>query len=187
MKRMSGSVKLLLMLMGCCVICGIQPAMAVDVNIKITGEIYIPPCQINGGSDITVDFEKMSLHDVNGSNNAVTKTVSFTCEYYKGNPYIQVMGITLSGAAENVLQTTGANQSMLGIALYQGSDVNAAFPLKIGVGEQGKYGYQIMRGLTGQNNASGAFTFTAVPVKLGSGTLNAGSFSATATMSISYL
>ncbi|WP_258143046.1 fimbrial protein [Escherichia coli] len=86
-----------------------------------------------------------------------------------------------------MLKTTGANPSTLGIALYQGSDVNTTYPLRTGAGEQGQYGYKITRGLTGQNTAVGEFTFTAVPYKHGSGTLNAGMFSATATMSISYL
>lgn len=188
MKGMSGSVRLLLALMGCSFIFGIQPARAVDVNIKITGEIYIPPCKINGNdAEIQVPFGKMSLYDVNGQNNAQTKTVTISCDYYQGTPYIRIDGTVLPGAGDNVLKTTGANPSGLGIALYQGSDVNTAYPLRTGAGERGQYGYKITRGLTGQNSASGTFTFTAVPYKHGSGTLNAGTFSATATMSFSYL
>ena len=188
MKGMPGSVKLLLTLMGCGFIFGIQPARAVDVNIKITGEIYIPPCKVNGNdAEIKVPFGKMSLYDVDGQKNAQTKTVTVNCDYYQGTPYIRVDGTVLPGAGDNVLQTTGANPSTLGIALYQGGDVNTAYPLRTGAGEQGKYGYKITRGLTGQNTASGTFTFTAVPVKYGSGALNAGPFSATAIMSISYL
>ncbi|ELJ5446029.1 fimbrial protein [Salmonella enterica] len=188
MKGISGSLKLLLALMGCCFISGIQPAGAVDVNIKITGEIYVPPCKINGNdAEIQVAFDGMSLYDVDGYKNAKTKTVTVSCDYYQGTPYIRMDGTVLSGAGDNVLETAGANPSTLGIALYQGGDVNAAFPLRIGAGEQGKYGYKITRGLTGQNTASGLFTFTAVPRKYGAGTLNAGTFRATATMSISYL
>lgn len=188
MKGMSGSVKLLLALMGCSFIFGIQPARAVDVNIKITGEIFIPPCKINGNdTEIQVPFGKMSLYDVNGQNNAQTKTVTVSCDYYQGTPYVRIDGTVLQGAGNNVLQTTGANPSALGIALYQGDDVNTAYPLRTGAGSQGKYGYKIMRGFTGQNSASGTFTFTAVPVKYGSVALAAGTFSATATMSISYL
>lgn len=188
MKGMSGSVKLLLALMGCSFIFGIQPASAVDVNIKITGEIFIPPCKINGNdTEIQVPFGKMSLYDVNGQNNAQTKTVTVSCDYYQGTPYVRIDGPVLQGAGDNVLQTTGVNPSALGIALYQGSDVNTAYPLRTGAGEQGKYGYKITRGFTGQNSASGTFTFTAVPVKYGSVALAAGTFSATATMSISYL
>ena len=57
MKGMSCSVKLLLALMGCSFISGIQPVWAADVNIKITGEIYIPPCKINGNdAEINIHF-----------------------------------------------------------------------------------------------------------------------------------
>ncbi|EFO1599851.1 fimbrial protein [Escherichia coli] len=188
MKSISGSVKILLALMGWSFIFGIQPAGAVDVNIKITGEIYIPPCKINGNdTEIQVHFGRMSLYDVDGQKNAQTKNVTVSCDYYQGTPYIRIDGTVLQGAGDNVLKTTGANPSALGIALFQGSDVNTAYPLRTGAGEQGKYGYKITRGLTGQNSASGTFTFTAVPVKYGSGALAAGTFGATATMSISYL
>lgn len=188
MKDMWGSVKLFLALMGCSFVFGIQPAKAVDVNIKITGEIYIPPCKINGNdAEIQVSFGKMSLYDVDGQKNAQTKTFTVSCEYYQGTPYIRIGGPVLQGARDNVLKTSGVNSSTLGIALYQGGDVDTAYPLRTGAGEQGKYGYKITRGLTGQNSASGTFTFTAVPVKYGSGALTAGTFSATATMSISYL
>lgn len=187
MKGMLGSVKLLLALMGCSFIFGIQPARAVDVNITITGEIYIPPCTIdNDAGDIHVDFGKISLYDVDGRQNAKQKTVRIDCKYYQGAPYVRIEGEELR-TGDNILKTKGANESTLGIALYQGSGVNTAYPLKTGAGEQGQYGYKITRGFTGQNSASGTFTFTAVPVKYGSKALTAGAFSATTTMSISYL
>ncbi|HBB8677214.1 TPA: fimbrial protein [Escherichia coli] len=188
MKGMLGSTKLLLALMGCGFIFGIQPVRAASVDITITGEIYIPPCKINGNdAEIYIPFDKMSLYDVDGQKNFRTKTVTVSCDNYQGTPYIRIDGTVLQGAEKNVLQTTGANPSTLGIALYQGKDVNMAYPLKIGAGEQGRYGYKIKRGLDGLNSASGVFTFTAVPVKYGSGALTAGTFSATATMNISYL
>ncbi|MFG3962993.1 fimbrial protein [Escherichia coli] len=188
MKGISGSVKLLLTLMGCSFIYGIQSIRAEDINIKITGKIYIPPCKINGNDvEIQVSFGKMSLYDVDGQKNAQTKTVTVSCDYYQGIPYIRIDGAAFHGGRNNVLKTAGANSSILGIALYQGGDINTAYPLKTGAGEQGQYGYKITRGLTGQNSASGIFTFTAVPVKYGSGALTAGTFSATATMSVSYL
>ncbi|EHY3137002.1 fimbrial protein [Escherichia coli] len=188
MKSMSGSVKLLLVLMGCSFIFGMQPVRAMNVDITITGEVYIPPCKINGNdAEIHIPFGKMSLYDVDGQNNAQTKTVTVSCDYYQGAPYIRIDGTVLQGAGDNVLQTTGANSSTLGIALYQGGGMDTSHPLKIGPGEQGKYGYKITRGLKLQNASSGTFTFTAVPVKYGSVGLAAGTFSATATMNISYL
>lgn len=65
-------------------------------------------------------FGYMSLYDVNGQNNAQTKTVTVSCDSYQGTPYIRIDGTVLKGAENNVLQTTGTNSSTLGIALYQG-------------------------------------------------------------------
>ncbi|EHN1447289.1 fimbrial protein [Escherichia coli] len=188
MKGILYSMKILLAFMESCFIFLIQPVSAANVNVKITGEIYIPPCKINGDdTEIQISFDKISLYEVDGYKNAKTKTVTVTCNYYQGTPYIRMDGAVLSGAGDNVLKTSGANALTLGIALYQGSDVDTAYPLRIGSGEQGKFGYKITRGLTGLNTTTGLLTFTAVPYKYGSGTLNAGAFGATATMSISYL
>lgn len=185
MKKIVCSMKLLLMLAVGDILL-IQTAGAVDINI--TGEIYIPPCKINNNdSEIKISFNRISLYEVNGYKNAKTKTVTVNCNYYQGTPYIRIDGTVLSGAGDNVLKTTGINASVLGIALYQGDDVNSSYPLRIGAGEQGKYGYKITRGLTGQNITVGQFTFTAVPYKHGLGTLSTGTFSAIATMHISYL
>ncbi|EAO5056662.1 fimbrial protein [Salmonella enterica] len=163
-------------------------AQAVDVNIKIRGEIYIPPCRINGnGSAIHIPFGRIALQKVDGRNYAETRTVSVTCDYYRGKPYIRLEGAVLSGAGENVLRTSGANPGDLGIALYQGSHVDGSFPMKIGAGEQGKYGFAIKKGLSVLNAESSEFTFTAVPYKYGRTDLKAGAFSAAVTMSISYL
>ncbi|HAX5209942.1 TPA: fimbrial protein [Escherichia coli] len=186
MKGMLGSVKFLLALTICCLIFGVYPARAVDVTINITGEIRVSTCRINSDTEIQVSFGEMSLYDVDGQKNAQTKTVTVDCDSDQGTPYIRIDGTVLQGAGDNVLQTTGANSSTLGIALYQGEDVNTTYPLMTGAGE-GQYGYKITRGLTIGTGASGTFTFTAVPMKYGSDALTAGMFSATATMSINYL
>ncbi|WP_218077226.1 fimbrial protein [Escherichia coli] len=190
MKGKLSSVKLFLLLTGGLFYYGMKFSLAdtTNVNIDITGTVYIPPCKINGNDeDVKVYFDKIPLYEVDGYKNAKTKTVTVSCDYYQGTPYIRMEGAMLSGAGDNVLKTTGANSSTLGIALYQGRSVNIAYPLKLGAGEQGKYGYKIMQGLTGQNTASEQFTFTAVLGKYGTGVLKAGAFSAVATMSISYL
>ncbi len=189
MRSRAGSVKAVVqMLLGGIFFFGLPSVYAVDVNIKITGEIYIPPCEINSGRDINVSFGNMSLYEVDGYKNAKTETITVRCDYYQGTPYVRVTGAQMTGGDNHVLKTSGANSSALGIALYQGGSVDTAYPLRIGAGEQGQFGYKIMRGLAGENTGTGQFTFTAVPYKkYGSGTLNAGNFSATATMSISYL
>ncbi|HBA9134940.1 TPA: fimbrial protein [Escherichia coli] len=181
-------LRTMLLLVGSSTLFIIKPVSAIDVDIKITGEIYIPPCQINNGADVNVSFGKISLQKVDGNEYAVTKTVNVNCEYYRGEPYIQLSGgSVLPGAPDNVLKTTsGPNVSSLGIALYQGGGVNASYPMNIGQGVNGK-GFKIIRGLSSINSQNGQFTFTAVPYKKGNDELVAGTFGATMTMSISYV
>lgn len=161
---------------------------AVDVNIKITGEIFIPPCKINNDALVTVSFGKISLQKVDGAQSAVSKTLDVSCDYYQGAPYIVVKGRAMTGVADNnVLETTGDNAGHLGIALYQGNGVDSSAPLNIGTGgDKGAFGYPVIRGLS-VTGGSGQFTFTAVPWKKSNSELQAGQFNATATMSISYL
>ena len=165
------------------------PVGAVDVPIKITGTIYIPPCKIKNDTDFKVPFGNIPLQKVDGKSFAQPTTMEVSCEYFQGIPYIRLSGGTgqLSGAPDNVLKTTGANPATLGIALYQGNSVDPDNPLRLGAGEQGQYRYKIRKGLSAVNVPSSQFTFTAVPYKLGNSELNAGKFSASVTMSISYL
>ncbi|EAV4565506.1 fimbrial protein [Salmonella enterica] len=164
------------------------PLMAVDVPIKITGTIYIPPCRINNDIELNVHFENIALQKVDGQNYAQPVPVKVDCEYFQGSPYIYLSGGTghLAGAPDNVLKTTGANPSALGIALYQGSSVDSQNPLKLGFSEPGKPGQIIRKGLSIVNAQNSSFTFTAVPYKHGSADLKAGRFDASVTMSISY-
>lgn len=156
-----------------------------DVQIQITGEIYIPPCEVNDNHRIVVDFEKIALQKVNGSAYQRSVTVPVKCTYYAGTPYVIVSGTQLEGAPNNVLRTnsSGGNASRLGVALYQGNGVETK--LVLGNGSSGR-GYPITNGLTNMGAASSVFTLTAVPYKHGSGELEAGFFSATASMGILY-
>lgn len=158
---------------------------AVDVTVNITGEIVIPPCTVNNGQTIEVDFGDVPVTDVTNSQFRQKKDVAVTCTYYQGTPYIKVTGTQLTGAGTNVLST---NISNFGIALYQGDGVGT--PLVLGNGTSGgsEYiGYPVTSGLSGTGTASGIFTFTAAPYKTGSAELAAGTFSATASMSITYM
>ncbi|WP_293602433.1 fimbrial protein [Pluralibacter sp.] len=165
-----------------------RPVNAEDVNITITGEIVIPPCIVNNGGNIDVDFGSVSVTDVTNARNVKTLSVPVTCTYYQGTPYVRVRGTQLSGAASNILAT---DVSRFGIALYQGTSADPSAAMMLGDGQSGSngsyLGYPIQSGsLSGVNQANGQFTFTAVPFQLGSTLLAAGAFSASASMSISY-
>lgn len=152
-----------------------------DVTINIIGEIVMPPCVVNNGAPIEVNFGNISITDVSNAMYQKVLSVPVTCTYYQGAAYVKVTGNMLGGAADsNVLAT---NISNFGIALYQGSDT--VTPLTLGNGDTG-LGYAITNGLTGGGTASENFTFTAKPYKQGSDVLDTGAFTASANMSISY-
>ncbi|EDM5312995.1 TPA: fimbrial protein [Salmonella enterica subsp. enterica serovar Typhimurium] len=156
---------------------------AVDVTVNITGEIVIPPCTVNNGQTIEVNFGDVPVSDVTNSRYRQKKDVTVTCTYYQGTPYIKITGTQLTGAGTHVLRT---NISNFGIALYQGDGVGTPLILGNGTSNGNEYiGYPVNSGLNGA--PSGIFTFTATPFKTGSTELSAGAFSATASMSITYM
>ncbi|HDC1420164.1 TPA: fimbrial protein [Salmonella enterica] len=156
---------------------------AVDVTVNITGEIVIPPCTVNNGQIIEVNFGDIPVSDVTNNRYRQRKDVNVICTYYQGTPYIKVTGAQLTGAASHVLKT---NINNFGIALYQGDGVGTPLVLGNGTSNGNEYiGSPITSGLSG--TSSGTFTFTAVPYKVGSAELSAGAFSSTASMSITYM
>lgn len=159
----------------------IGSAMAEDVQIKITGEIYNEPCKINNDASVNIDFGKVSIQEVDGKKFSQTKTVEVLCVNNSGVPYINFT--SSSGVqGDNILKTTGVNASSLGIALYQGDSVDNRFPLKVNVDKD-----EIKKGLSQINTERSYFTFTAAPYKYGNDALTAGTFSATAIMNIYYV
>lgn len=156
-------------------------ALAVDVPIKITGTIHIPPCEVNEGREIVVDFKDVLVTDVANKNNRRKVDVPFKCSYSLGTAYVKVTGTQL-GSNTNVLKT---NIDNFGIALYQGEGTTTKLVLGDGKHNgQESVGYPITTGLSGKER--GTFIFTALPFKEGNKEMAAGAFEASANMSISY-
>ncbi|MCV1868669.1 fimbrial protein, partial [Escherichia coli] len=93
-----------------------------DVQINIRGNVFVPPCTINNGQNIVVDFSnvdpgKVSTDPQNTSQGKVTKTINISCPYNSGNPWVKVTG----RVDNNSLMTDMAN---LRIALYQGNNMS---------------------------------------------------------------
>ena len=150
-------------------------AVLADVQINLRGNVYIPPCTINNGQNIVVDFGNINPEHVDNSRGEITKTISISCTYKSGSPWIKVTGNAMAGQT-NVLATNIAN---FGIALYQGKGMST--PLTLGNGSGN--GYRVTAGL---DTARSTFTFTSVPFRNGSRTLNGGDFRTTASMSMIY-
>ena len=62
---------------------------AADVPIKITGTIQIPPCEVNEGKVIVVDFKDVSVTDEANKNNLRKVVVPFRCNYSQGTAYVK--------------------------------------------------------------------------------------------------
>lgn len=155
--------------------------LAMDIPVEITGVIQVPPCQVNNGEVIEVDFGDISVTDVSNQRNRRKVTIPITCGYAQGTAYVKVTG-TPMGSNKNVLMT---NISNFGIALYQGDGTARKLILGEGAGNGNEtIGYPIEKGLSGKEN--GTFTFTAIPYRNGNSELRTGTFSATANMSIRY-
>ncbi|EHJ4094747.1 fimbrial protein [Escherichia fergusonii] len=158
----------------------LSKAWAVDIPINITGNIIIPPCEINNGNTINVDFGDIRLTEL--ENHEHKKIISFpvNCSYHQGDAYVKITGQTMDGK-DNVLAT---NINGLGIALYQGEEgVNY---LKVGDGSSG-YGYKETDALSDKNVANALFTFTAKIYKSDNISINVGEFNTTALINIIYL
>lgn len=158
-----------------------REAIADDIQITITGEIYDAPCKINNDVNFEIDFGRISIQEIDGKKFKQTKTVEIECANNSGKPYISLTSST-GVLGDNILNTTGVNTSSLGIALYQGDSVDSGYPLNVNLGVD-----EIKKGLSQLSVQQGYFTFTAVPYKHGSTALTAGTFSATATMNIFYI
>lgn len=161
-------------------------AQAANVNVSITGTVQIPTCTINGGKTIEVNFGNLPVDSLSSGLYPQTRQVSVYCPYSDSIPFVRITGSALSGAPQNnVLASTVSN---FGIALYQGSDQSKPMLLGNGITIEGKgMGYVLTQGFTENGNGNAVLTFTAVPWAASGTVLKAGSFSATATMSVNYL
>ncbi|EJN6961740.1 fimbrial protein [Photobacterium damselae] len=163
----------------------IKPRTDNSINVRIIGEIYIPPCKVNNDSPINISFGKIPLRKVDGSNFAEERTVPISCDYFRGDAYVRFDG-TNALSQPNILKTTGVNSSNFGIALYQGSGISVPMNIGKGSGINSEYGNLVTNGLSA-TSGSGQFTFTAVPIKYGSSDLVEGFFTATGILSITYV
>lgn len=161
------------------------PVYALDVDIKIDGDVVIPPCIINGGVGINIDFKSIDGDKIDGINYAQEKTIPINCGYYSGTPYIQITGSKLLRAPDNVLRATiaGNSTTFFGLAFYQGSTISSAAGIKISDSVR----QPVTAGLSAKNSASSNFTFVVVPYAINSVRDINGDFSATASMTFIYL
>ncbi|HHU9932681.1 TPA: fimbrial protein, partial [Escherichia coli] len=67
-------------------------ALAMDIPVEITGVIQVPPCQVNNGEVIEVNFGDISVTDVSNQHNRRKVIIPVTCGYAQGTAYVKVTG-----------------------------------------------------------------------------------------------
>lgn len=156
------------------------------VDLRFSGNLTIPNCVVNNNSDIAIVFPSMEIQRVSTiaspGTNAVTKAIILNCPYSVGTPYVLIGGTVMSGqsAPSNILATS---QTALGIALYQGTAIDANKKLLLGTGNGN--GYVGTNGMTG-SGSNRTFTLTAAPVTSDYTRLTAGNFTASASIAVIY-
>lgn len=155
---------------------------AIDYNINIKGNVYISPCTVNDNNVVTVDFGNVSTSDIGTDKNNKEISLTVSCGYYGGEPYIRIDGTKLENN-DNILATDIPG---FGIALYQGTGTTTK--LTIGDGKMtghGAIGYKITNGLSG-TAGNLTFTFTAIPYSKTPNVLESSDFSSMANLTIIY-
>lgn len=157
---------------------------AYNVDIEITGEIHIPPCVINNGEQITVDFKNLPINEIDGVRHKIITSVKLQCDYFDGVPYISLRGNQIVGGDKNILDTQGLNAGGLGISLYQGDSLDKII---INSNENGKFGHKLTSGIDILNTQNATFAFSAIPTKISGKDLVPGDFTSSAVLEIHYI
>ena len=166
-----------------CLMPGISPAAdTLSIPVTVRATIVIPPCTLNGGQVLDVDFADVQIRDVNRNlrpeRRTVTKQITVTCPAAVTSP--NDLKVTMAGtraAAGNYILNTAGGQGA-GIALYQGDSSVTTLPLNqaVPLAGLGSVSGDMTSGYTGQ------LAFTAVVVKAGTADVTEGAFSAAATL-----
>lgn len=140
----------------------------VGSEIKLRGKIVKPPCTINGGKQIDIDFGQLGVNRIEGDNYAQPFTLQYFCEGVSIDKVLKYIGMPTE-FDDSAVQSNITN---FGIRL-QHIENGIAQPFKVG-------------GELAIPASLGASQFTATPVKKTGVTLKEGAFSAAATFQLEY-
>ncbi|EEW2391329.1 fimbrial protein [Escherichia coli] len=144
-----------------------------EANITISGTIRNPPCEINNGNDLVVDFSISKLSDIKNGNISKVVSVPVSCPYHSGTASIIMTGNT-GGSEVNYLKTTLDN---LVVELLQNDETT---PLNL------NKTYTDIESLSQLKTENATFTFIAKPVLIDKGKQTSGAFSAISNLLIQY-
>ncbi|EII7062059.1 fimbrial protein, partial [Escherichia coli] len=144
----------------------VNSVRAVDVPVRIYGTIIIPPCEINSGEPVNVDFGNVQEERINSRTYDKKIIVPVRCPYHQGDVSLT---ITAASIIENA-DVVATDIEGLGILLYEEGNNK---PLSL------NNAATISTGLRGKGEEYSNFTFIASLYKYGKNKLKKGVFRAT--------
>ena len=152
----------------------VNSVRAVDVPVRIYGTIIIPPCEINSGEPVNVDFGNVQEEKINSRTYDKKIIVPVRCPYHQGDVSLT---ITAASIIENA-DVVATDIEGLGILLYEEGNNK---PLSL------NNAATISTGLRGKGEEYSNFTFIASLYKYGKNNLGIGVFRATVMIDIYYI
>lgn len=152
----------------------VNSVRAVDVPVRIYGTIIIPPCEINSGEPVNVDFGNVQEEKINSRTYDKKIIVPVRCPYHQGDVSLT---ITAASIIENA-DVVATDIEGLGILLYEEGNNK---PLSL------NNAATISTGLRGKGEEYSDFTFIASLYKYGKNKLKKGVFRATVMIDIYYI
>ncbi|MCN5866205.1 fimbrial protein [Escherichia coli] len=152
----------------------VNSVRAVDVPVRIYGTIIIPPCEINSGEPVNVDFGNVQEEKINSRTYDKKIIVPVRCPYHQGD-------VSLTITAASIIENAGVvatDIEGLGILLYEEGNNK---PLSL------NNAATISTGLRGKGEEYSNFTFIASLYKYGKNKLKKGVFRATVMIDIYYI
>ncbi|EGK2927634.1 fimbrial protein [Escherichia coli] len=152
----------------------VNSVRAVDVPVRIYGTIIIPPCEINSGEPVNVDFGNVQEEKINSRTYDKKIIVPVRCPYHQGDVSLT---ITAASIIENA-DVVATDIEGLGILLCEEGNNK---PLSL------NNAATISTGLRGKGEEYSNFTFIASLYKYGKNKLKKGVFRATVMIDIYYI
>ncbi|EQC2551422.1 fimbrial protein [Enterobacter sichuanensis] len=150
------------------VYCGSSVQAAENMSFRGTLLEY-PPCEINGGQPVEIDFGEVGINKIDGENYTRTFTLTYDCQGASTDKIIRYLG----SATAFDTAAVQSNIADFGIRLAHRTPEGEVTPLTVG---------STLR-LTADVGSS---TFVVTPVKKAGAELREGAFNAGATLQLNY-
>lgn len=150
------------------VYCGSSVQAAENMSFRGTLLEY-PPCEINGGQPVEIDFGEVGINKIDGENYTRAFTLSYDCEGASTDKILRYMGNATSFDPAAVQ----SNVADFGIRLAHRTPEGRVIPLTVG-------------STLLLTSDMGSSTFVVTPVKKAGAELQEGAFNAGATLQLNY-